>query len=98
MHDRVYACCAPDLLWGGGGLALIQAVEQIKSSHSDLEAEGRQEEGAGRVQNQTTERSLLTLHSAAAQQQNPFLNSSHALNITEENTEASSRHEQILFS
>lgn len=59
-------CCAPDLLRGRSWLTSIQAVQQIKSSHSDLEAERRQEEAAGRVQDQMSERSLLTLHRAAA--------------------------------
>lgn len=67
--EAEYAQRDPDLHWGRGGLTLIQAVEQIKSSHSDLEAERRQEEAAGRVQDQTTERSLLTLHGAAATQE-----------------------------
>lgn len=61
-------CCVPDLLWGRSCLTSIQAVQQIKSSHSDLEAERRQEEAAGRVQDQMSERSLLTLHCAAAKQ------------------------------
>lgn len=59
---------SPDLLRGRGGLTLVQAVEQIKSSDSDLEAKWRQEEAAGRVQNKTIELSLLTLRSGAATQ------------------------------
>lgn len=55
-----------DLLWRRGGLAVKQAVQQIKSSDSDLEAERRQEVAVGQVQNQTAERSLLMLPSAAA--------------------------------
>lgn len=52
----------------GRRLAVVQAVQQIESPHSDLEAERRQEEGAGRVQNETTERSTLVLYSSAAAQ------------------------------
>lgn len=61
-------CCVPDLLSGLCSLTLIQAVQQIKCANSDLEAEGRQEIAAGRVQDQVTERSLLMPHSAAAKQ------------------------------
>lgn len=54
-----------DLLRWRSNLTLIQAVQQIKTSDSDLEAERRQEESAGGVQDQLTERSLLTPLSAA---------------------------------
>lgn len=59
-----------DLLWGRAGLTVIQAVQQVKSSHSDLEAVRRHEEAGRGVQNETAERSLLSVvHSAAAKQQ-----------------------------
>lgn len=56
----------PDLLRGRGRLTSIQAVQQIKTPDSDLEAEGRQEELAGSVQGQVSKHSLLTPHCAAA--------------------------------
>lgn len=62
----MYACWVPDLHQGRGGLTPIQAVQQVKSSDPDLEAERGQEEAAGRVQDQPRERSLLSVHCAAA--------------------------------
>lgn len=68
LSKSMHVCCVPHLLFGFCGLTLIQAVQQIKSTNSDLEAERRQEEAAGRVQDQVTERSLLMPCSAAAKQ------------------------------
>jgi len=55
-----------DLLRRRAELAAVQAVQQVKSSHSDLEAVRRHEEAVGRVQGQAAEVSPLFLVNAAA--------------------------------
>lgn len=53
-----------DLLWGHSCLTSMQAVKQIKTPNSDLEAERGQEEAISCVQDQPTENSLLPFHCA----------------------------------
>lgn len=54
-----------DVLSGNSRLTSVQAVQQVKSSHSDLEAERGQEETAGLVQDHPSERSQSALREGA---------------------------------